>query len=131
MVITLNEDVDEAIKRHTFVRQEFPTLEVKSVGFLSKGERFGLIRRGGEVAEGATAMTLVAGEPDVLAIEEDVGGEADRFLAHPFHSLERLEGERAAVDDDVGVDHVCIGYSSNVDYLLHSFKVYFLHSLRG
>jgi hypothetical protein len=58
------------------------------------------------MAEGATAMTLVAGEPDDFAIEDDVRGKADRLLAHPFDSLDGLEGERAAVDDDVVVDHV-------------------------
>ena len=50
-------------------------------------------------------MAFVAGGSDHFAIEDDGGGEADGFLAHPAHGLERLERQAGEVGGGVGVGH--------------------------
>ncbi len=51
-----------------------------------------------EADEGATSVAFVACFSDHFAVDEDGRGEADGFFAHPFNSLEGLDGDAGGVE---------------------------------
>jgi len=55
-----------------------------------------------EADEGAASVAFVAGFADHFAVDEDGRGKADGFFAHPFNSLEGLDGDAGGVEGRVG-----------------------------
>jgi len=106
----LDEDIDEVVHPHFLAR---PT-EIGGLGGLGEflGGRF--CERRDESDKRRTAVAFISGLADNLAVEEDRGGKAYGFLAHPSDRFVSLEGEGSTGDGEGGeggLAHLgCVGF---------------------